>query len=184
MYNSLIVSISVRAWGFIVFGYEGSYLKKLVDLIRSCLAYLSNGSVVKRFFISKRSIIGESFVWFLISKVTDLINQVWIKIVKYIKNISKYSLIYRNTYKLFSTEVEVLRSFFVFTLSFGIALVVNNIIRGFYSGKSYIIAVILTMGSLIGLSVKGNYKEILNNSWFYRFAISIFTIDEGGDNWW
>lgn len=184
MYNSFIVSTSVKIWNWILFGYEGSLLKGLIELIKFGLGYLFNGSVVKRFFISRRSIIEESFVYLLVRNITDLINQVLIKINKFIKRASANSIIYINTYKLFSTEVDALRSLFIFTFFFGMGLVGNNIIRGFYSGRSYIIAIIITIGSLLGLSLKENYKEILNGSWFYRFCNSIFSIDEGGDNWW
>jgi len=72
----------------------------------------------------------------------------------------------------------------MFIFFFGIGIIGNNITRGLFSGRSYIIAMILIIGALVGLFIKEDYKEILARSLFYRFVAGIFTIDEGGGNWW
>lgn len=44
---------------------------------------------------------------------------------------------------------------------------------------------VLIVCSLIVISIGDNIKEILNNSYVYRFIESLFTIDEGGgEQWW
>lgn len=184
MYNSMIVSVFAKIWILIILGYKESILKKAVDQIHRGMMFLFNGSVVIGFFTSSRSLIQESLVFHLISKTTDLISLVFKYINSYIKKNKQSSIIYLNAKKLFYNDVERLRSFFVFLFFFGIGIILNNIIRGFYSGKSYIIAAVLTIGSLMGLALKDNYKEILDGSWTYKFVESIFTIDEGGGNWW
>lgn len=184
MYNSFVVSIFAKAWEVIIRGYDGSLIKKIVDLIKKIISYLCEGSSVMNFFASTRSLIEESFFYNLISRITDFISGVFREINKYIFKSGQTSLVYKNVAKLFVSEVEVLRTFFVFTFFFGLGLIGNNIVRGFFSGRSYIIAMVLIIGSLIGLGLKERYKQILDNSWFFGFIVSIFTIDEGGGNWW
>lgn len=184
MYNSLVISISVKVWEAILHGYQGSIIKKMADLIKRLIDYLVNGSIFIGSFTSNKSWIEESLFYGLIVKTMDLITVVFKRINKYIKRVGKGSFTYNSINNLFCTDIDVLRSFFVFIFFFGIGLIGNNIIRGYFSGKSYIVAMVLTIGSLIGLRLKENYKEILGSSWFYGFIISIFTIDEGGGNWW
>lgn len=184
MYNSLVVSIFVKVWEAILHGYEGSFIKKTVDLIKRFIAYLANGSISVGLFTSNKSLIEKSIFYRMIIKATNLITLTFEYINKYIKKIGQNSVSYRSVNNLFSSKVEVLRSFFVFIFFFGIGLIGNNVIRGFFSGRSYIIAMILIIGALIGLAFKENYEKIISNSWFSRFVVSIFTIDEGGGNWW
>jgi len=184
MYNSIVISNIVKLWLLILYGYKRSILKKTVDGIKKIIVFLFKGSFVIEFFTSRKSLIEKSIIFHLISKTTDFINIVFKHINGYVKKKSKSSIIYFNLKKIFSTKVDILRSFFIFIFFFGIGLVGNNMIRGFYSGRSYIIAAIFIIISLIGLALKENYKEILENSWIYRFVESIFTIDEGGGNWW
>lgn len=185
MYNSLIVSISVKVWNVIVNGYQYSVIKKLVDLTNRGKCYLSNGSILIEGLKSKKDFIGETSFYKLSSNIIDFLS----KILKYmnnrIKRIESHSLVCRNTRKLFITEESILITLFVFLLSLGFGLIGNNLIRGFYAGKSYFIAIALIGISSIGLLCKYDYKEIVVNSFICQFIFNIFTIDdEGGANWW
>lgn len=184
MYNSIIISVLAKIWILIICGYKESILKKAVDQIQKIIKFLFNGSFVLGFFTSSRSLIRESFVFHLISKTVDFISLMFKYINRYINKIKQSSVIYLNCKRLFYNEIEILRSFFVFLFFFGIGIILNNIIRGYFSGRSYIIAAAFTISSLVGLALKENYKVVLNSSWTYRFVESIFTIDEGGGNWW
>lgn len=184
MYNSLLVSMFVKIWFAILRGYESSFIKKIVDLIKRTTSYLVNGSILVSIFTNQESLIEKSIFYRIYVKVTDFITLTFKNINKYINKIGKYSLIYKSISDLFSTEIEVLRSFFMFIFFFGIGIIGNNIARGLFSGKSYVIAMVLVIGALIGLVIKEDYKEILASSLVYRFVAGIFTIDEGGGNWW
>lgn len=184
MYNSFLVATFVKCWNFVINEYQSSFLKKVADMIKKFISYLFKGSIVGNILTSKKSLVKESFFYTLISKTNDIINQVFKYINKYINGNSEASLVYKNAKKLFSSDIETIRTFSVFIFFFGIGIIGNNIFRGFYSGRSYIIAIILVVSSLIGLGLKENYKQILANSWFFSFVVGIFTIDEGGVNWW
>lgn len=179
MYNSLFVSLIVKIYKFLIFEYNRSFLKKIIDLVNRGVSYLTNGSRFKSILISKDSLIEKSLIYSLYRGFMRILNRLIEKIRMFINKNSKYSLFYRNIYSLFSSKTEVLRTFFVFTLSFALGLLLHNIVRGYYSGRSYLIAIIMVIGSLIGISLKENYREVFKNSLIYRFIYSIFTIEEG-----
>ena len=60
----------------------------------------------------------------------------------------------------------------------------NNLIRGYYFGRSYIISIALILISLMGLRIKDDYNSLLEGSYTFKLVKSIFTIDEGVDQWW
>lgn len=179
MYNSIFISMIVKVWECIDFEYNRSTFKKIIDAFSRGISYLSNGSRFKSIFKSRDSMIEKSFIYSMYISFMNFINRVFRKTRIYIKENIKYSLICNNIYSLFRTKIEVLRTSFIFTLSFGIGLAVNNIIRGYYSGRSYIVIAILVIGSIIGLSLKEDYTKILEDSLLYKFIYSIFSIEEG-----
>lgn len=185
MYNSLIVSISVRMWKWILHGYEDSSIKKIVDWVNKFISYLLKGSIVRGIFKSEKELIKESSFYKISSNIIEFISRILNGINKYIKKIGEESLVYRSINSLFLDGFAILGSLFVFLLALGIGLIGNNLARGFYSGQSYIVGAMLIVTSLIGLGLRENYREITGNSWICNFIISIFTIDEeGGDKWW
>lgn len=184
MYNSLLVSMFAKIWFGILHGYESSFIKKIVDLIKRIISYLVNGSILVNVFTNNQSLIEKSIFYKAFAKTMDLITLIFSNINKYINKIGQHSLIYKSISSLFSSEIELIRSFSMFIFFFGIGIIGNNITRGLFSGRSYIIAMILIIGALIGLFIKEDYKEILASSLFYRFVAGIFIIDEGGGNWW
>lgn len=179
MYNSIFVSAIIKFWEFISFEYNRSFLKKTMDAFSRGFAYLSNGSRIKSIFKSRDLLIEKSLIYDLYTKFMKSINRILGSIRKYLKEKREHSLICSNLYNLFATKIEVLRTFFVFTLSFAVGLLLINIVRGYYSGRSYIIIAVLIIGSIIGLLSKENYKDVLKTSFIYKFIYSIFSLEEG-----
>ncbi len=178
MYNSIFVSLVVRFWEFINREYKRSFLKKIVDSFSRAWEYLSNGSRFKSIFTSRDYLIEKSFIYKGYASFIDFVNRVLNRVRSYIEKNSDSSIIYKNVRSLFSTKVELFRTFFVFTLSFGLGLAVNNIIRGYYAGRSYLAIAVLVFLSLVGISLKENYKDIFKNSIVWRIIYSIFSIEE------
>lgn len=178
MYNSVFVSVIIKIWEFINYEYNRSFLKKIVESFRKALSYLSNGSRVKSIFKSKDYLIEKSFIYKWYLSFMNFINKILDKIRSFIEKNGEYSIIYKNIKSLFSTKIEVFRTFFVFTLSFGVGLALNNIIRGYYAGRSYFVIAVIVFVSLLGISLKENYKQIFKNSLVWRFIYSIFSIEE------
>lgn len=181
MYNSLFVSLIVKIYRFIIYQYDKSLLKRAVDSFNKGLLYLSKGSRFKSIFVSETSLIEKGFIYSLYNKFMSTLNKAIDRLRGYIKKSGEDSLVYKNIESLFGTKTEVLRTFFVFMLSFGLALLINNIIRGHYSGRSYLVALVAIIVSIIGISLRENYKLIIRDSLAYRFISSIFSIEEGAN---
>lgn len=184
MYNSLVVRFLVRIWDLFMFGYDNSFIKKIADFIRKSITYLFFGSVTKDIFVSDKSIIEMSLFYKIYVKIVDTISK-WIKSINsYIKSIGNNSIMYKSLGNLFKDNEEVANTIFSFVLFFGIGIIINNVLRGLWSGRSYIIAIVLIIMSISGIMLKDRYSEILKGSFVFRFVMSLFTIDEGGINWW
>jgi hypothetical protein len=184
MYNSVVVNILGDIWRVLAESYQYSFLKKINHFVGSGIRKTSKGSNVVRLFTSNRSLIEESFLYGIYCKAIDVINKIFIKLRRGINKNNPGSIIYNTVYSLFQSEVQVQRTFYVFFISFGIGIILNNVIRGFFAGKSYIVALALIFVSIVGLKAKEDYKEILRGSHFCAFMRSIFTIDEGVNQWW
>lgn len=184
MYNSFIVRVLIKGWNILAKEYEYSFLKKFNNSILKGFKNLSKGSSIVRLFISDRSLVKESLLYELYCRVVDGINKIFVFLRKKIEENNNGSIIYNTIYNLFYDDIRLQATFYVFFISFGVGIALNNLIRGFYAGKSYIVSFLLIFGSLIGLSIKENYKNVLEGSYICAFIKSLFTIDEGVNQWW
>lgn len=184
MYNSLVVRFLVKIWNAFIFGYNNSLIKKIADWIKKSITYLFFGSVTKDIFVSDKSIIEISLFYKIYVNIVDTISKLLKSINNYIKSIGNNSIMYKSLNKLFKDNDEVANTIFNFILFFGIGIVLNNVLRGLWSGRSYVVALALIIVSIIGIMLKDRYSEILKGSFIFRFVMSLFTIDEGGINWW
>lgn len=184
MYNSLIVRTFVGAYDAFTLAYEESILKIIVDAFKKCILYLTEGSVFISIFNKDLNLIEESIFYRLFSRVLDLISKTFKKLNSLLKKIGEESVIYNNFNKLFGGNAALVRSLAVFVLFFAIGIVFNNLIRGFFSGRSYIVSLFLIIGTMIVIALGEDLEELLNNSFVYRFIKDLFIIDQGGDQWW
>lgn len=184
MYNSIVVRFLVRIWNKFEIGYDNSFIKRIAVSIKKLINYLFFGSVTKDIFVSDKSIIEMSVFYKIYVKIIDTISK-WIKYINiYIKNVGNNSIMYKSASNLFRDDAEIGNTLFTFILFFGIGILINNIFRGLWSGRSYIVSFLLILISLIGILLKDKYREILKSSFIFQFVMSFFTIDEGGINWW
>lgn len=184
MYNSIIVRSLAKIWSVLVIWYSHSLLNRFVNYLVKNLSVLSKGSYIMRFFTSNRSLLEESLFYVIYSNVIDFINRFIERIKKWIGENTSTSLIYNKVYKLFNTENNMMKTFFVFFMAFGIGIMANNIIRGYFSGRSYFISIILIVISLVGFVEDVDIRSIFKGSYAFRLVESIFTIDEEVDRWW
>ena len=184
MYNSKVVYVLVAFWNILVEAYEYSNLKKFNGLLGKGFKTGASSSYVVKFFQKESIIFKESLLYKLYSKVLNGINNIF-KIIR--KNIIKHSpssFLYTNINSTFYDKNQSLLSFYIFLIAFSIGLIVNNLIRGFYFGRSYLIAIFLALISLFGISGIKNQKSVFKGSVFIKIIVSIFTIDEEVEPWW
>ncbi len=184
MYNSFIVRIFVGAGNAFTLAYKGSILKILVDAFKRCISYLTNGSVFISILTKNFVFIEKSIFYRLFSSILAFVSNIFKSINKYFKRIGQGSIVYSNTSKLFNSKIALIRSITVFVSFFAIGIVVNNLLRGAFSGRSYIISFGLIILSVIVIGLGEDLEKLLSNSFVYRFITDLFIIDEGGDQWW
>lgn len=184
MYNSILVGFLVKIWDVFVLGYEDSLVKKIVDGLKNFVSILFRGSIVKNIFVEEQGIIPNSGFYKIYAWILRKNNEFWKYLNNQMKRIGNSSVVYRTTHSLFRDEIEIIRTISLFFLFFGIGLIINNLRIGALSGKSYIVAIILSIGALISINMGNNIHEILNSSYCYNFIKDLFSIDEGGEQWW
>lgn len=184
MYNSVVVRFLVGIWHVLQRGYEYSLLKKFNGKLIKCGKFLSKGSLTISLFRSNRSLLAESLLYKVYCQVLDLVTKIFGGLRKGIKKTNHGSFIYTSIYNLFYDEVQLQSTFYIFFIAFGMGIIGNNLIRGYYFGRSYIISIALILISLMGLRIKDDYNSLLEGSYTFKLVKSIFTIDEGVDQWW
>lgn len=184
MYNSFIVRIFVGAGNAFTLAYKESILKRLVDAFNRCISYLTNGSIVISIFSKSFDFIEKSICYRLFSNVLDFVTNIFKKLNNLTKKIGEESIVYNSFSKLFGNNTALIRSLTVFVLIFAVGIVANNLIRGAFSGRSYIVSLGLIFVTVIVIAIGDGLEKLLNNSFIYRFIKDLFIIDEGGDQWW
>lgn len=184
MYNSIVIQFLSRIWNALEKSYQYSLLKLFNDRLVKGIKYLSRGSLIISLFTSNRSLIEESFLYQVYCWIIDIIVKIIQGLRKGIKKTSHGSFIYTTIYNLFYDEIQLQSTFYIFFMAFGIGIIGNNLARGYYFGRSYLVSIALIGISLIGLKIKEDYKSILEESYSFKIVKSIFTIDEGVDQWW
>ncbi|MGN9163733.1 hypothetical protein ACTNDY_00410 [Tissierellaceae bacterium HCP3S3_D8] len=184
MYNSLVVGFLVKIWNIFVSLYEGSLIKKIIDGIKKVFAFMFKGSIVKDIFTKDNHIIEKSVFYRIYSWLAKIYEKIWTGINRYMKKSGKTSFVHKNISVLFKDDIKVIGTISMFIFFFCTGVIVRKFLDGYLLGRTTIISIILIIGSLVTISLKDNIKEILNSSYVYKFIESLFTIDEGGDQWW
>ncbi len=184
MYNSFVVRSLIRLWNILSLGYEYSLLKRLIGPIKEGLILLGRNSIFIRFFTSDRSLIEESIFYRLFCKLVDFINKTIKGIRSFVDRKNSTSLICNIYNGIFKDINTLAKAFFIFLLAFGLSIILNNIFRGYYFGRSYLVSIALIIISLLGLVNRVDIRDILAGSYVFKFIESIFSIDEEVDRWW
>lgn len=184
MYNSFIVRMFVGAGNAFTLAYKESVLKRLVDAFNRLISYLTNGSVFISMFTESFNFIEKSIFERLFSSILEFVTNVFKRINKLTKQLGEESIVYNSFSKLFGNNIALIRSLAVFVLFFATGIVANNLIRGAFSGRSYIVSFVLIIGTTVVIALGEGVEDLLNDSFIFRFIKGLFIIDEGGDQWW
>ena len=185
MYNSLTLRICVKIGDAFTLAYKESIFKSIVDAFKKGILYLINGSILIDIFTKNLNFIETSLFYRLFSMVADLGTNIFKRLNKLFKKLGNESIVYKSASKLFGTSIDLIRSLAVFVLFFAIGVILNNLIRGAFSGRSYIVSLGFIFVTVIVIVLGEGLERLLNNSFVYRWIMDLFVIDdEGGDQWW
>lgn len=184
MYNSFIVRIFVGAGNAFSLAYNGSILRRIVGIINSSISYLAKDSIAVGIFTKNFSLIEDSYFYGLFSKILKFFSKTFVRLNNLFNRIGEESIACSSIRKLFSTELALIRTLSTFVFFFAVGIILINLDSGLYWGRTYIVSIILILGSLTVFNRGENFKISLENSSVYGFIKNLFIIDEGGDQWW
>lgn len=185
MYNSLTIGLFVKIGNAFTLAYKESIFKSIVDAFKKGVLYLINGSILIGIFTKDLHFIETSLFYRLFSKIADLGTSILKSLNKLFKKLGSESILYKSASKLFGTSIDLIRSLAVFILFFAIGVILNNLIRGAFSGRSYIVSLGLILVAVTVIALGEGLEKLLNNSFVYRWIMDLFIIDdEGGGQWW
>lgn len=184
MYNSVIVRFLVKVWDTLVFYYEESLVKKIGGSIRSLISRLGEGSVLKSIFTSDSDLMENTLFYRVYTSIVDWINRVLTKINQAIKKLQKTSVVSDSLNNLFKDYLEIIKTFSIFIMFFGLGIILNSFIRGMGMSFSVVASIVLILISILVLSLGERVLDILENSWTIGFLVNLFRVEEGGDQWW
>ena len=184
MYNSVIIRFLVKIWDILVFCYEKSLVKRIGSSIGKLLSKLSKASIFKSLFTEDLNIIENTFLYKVYENVIDFYNNISKKMNTGLKKIQRASITSGTLDKLFKDNLDLIKTFSIFFMFFGIGVIINSIVRGTILVGSILASVILIIMGLIVLQLGEKTLVILNNSWIVSFVLNMFRVEEGGDQWW
>ena len=184
MYNSFIVRIFVGAGNAFSLAYNGSILRRIVDIIKRSISYLTNGSIAVDIVTRSFRFIENSIFYRLFSKVLNFFSKIFGRLNNLFNRIGEESITCNVTKKLFGTDIALIRTLSAFIFYFAVGIILINLDKGSFSGRSYIVSIILILGAILVINMGENLKASLEDSSVYGFLKNLFIIDEGGDQWW
>lgn len=184
MYNSYTVKILVGIWSQISHYYNYSVLKSILCKLTNKISLASSGSAVKRFITNKTSLIEESQVYrlyvFLLTIVEKLSN-----ITRGLLHRFKAGSVVADTVsELTKGKVQIASTISIFALGFASTIIISRVLRGNIISKTNIISLALIAIAVVIINLGERLYEIIENSFVVNTIKDIFTIDDGGDQWW
>lgn len=181
MYNSYTINLLVKTKDVFASLYKYSILKLLVDKIVLWLKKGCKGSKVCSFFTNEKSIIKNSYIYLLYKKIVDFINKLLFKLKRKVNSCVKGSYILNVLKKDMNTD----NALYIIIIGFNVTLLslrVFNIIS--LRIVSISMLAFITFFSLFLYINNAKTIEMLKNSWIINTIISVFTLDDGGEEWW
>lgn len=184
MYNSVLVRFLMKIWNTLESWYENSLVNKIGNSISKFFKTISKGSVAKEIFTEDVDIIENTLFYRIYSKLVDIYNNIFKKMNDGLKPAKENSIYSKTVNGLFKNNLELIKTFSIFFMFFGIGIIINSFIRGIFLSGAVIGSIILILLGLFILYLDELVIVILENSWFVNFIINIFKVEEGGDQWW
>ncbi len=184
MYNSYTVNLLSRLWRTINSYYSYSFIKKVSDITILGLKAMLSGSHIVRFITNEKSLIEKSIFYNLYRKLISISESLFNKLRELIKQYKEGSFLCKLGSSVFesdSTTIEVISLFIIAFSAFNILIdTLNNSIKTRGNAVLFIAIVM----SIIIYKYKNNIKGAIEQSLFIKLLKDIFTIDDGGDQWW
>lgn len=179
MYNSIIVGISMKITSKLGEIYSHSLLSKLIKKL-NIFANFYRYSFVRRTLNDGKSIFENSFTYKIFIGFFGILNCFCNFLNRILREPIKNSP-FLSPIKVVAKDLNSLLSFiFTFMLYCGLFTSIYGLV---FSRPIKLSLIILLLG-FIGASLKGLYKNILENSLFINYFTDFFKLDKEVDQWW
>jgi hypothetical protein len=184
MYNSYTVSGLSRLWRTINSFYKHSIIKKINDTIIKAFKGILSGSYIAKFITNDKSLIEGSVFYTLYQKLICLIESLSNKLRSLIEQYKQGSLLSKTSSSLFESHIAAIGTISIFIIAFSVGNILIDAINGNIRTYGNVLLLIIIVICALIFRNRENAKDTVENSLFIKLLKSIFTIDDGGDQWW
>lgn len=184
MYNSYTVRVLSRFWSIINEFYKYSIIKRVIETIIHAIKSIGSGSYVIKFFTNDRSSIENSRIYDIYQKLICFIEVIFNKVRGVVVKYKEGSLISSICTSIFDSTSRTIGTISLFVISFSIINIIIDILNNNIVTYGNIALLAITIFSIITYIYRDNIKDVILSSFIIRLIKDIFTIDDGGDQWW
>lgn len=181
MYNSYTVNILVKIKNTFDRCYKFSLIKRIIDCIVSLSKRLSSGSLLWNFWTNDKSYIEGSKIYSIYGNLIDKINR-FVLVVK--RALNKY-IQGSQLLSIVSKKSNQGDAILVALIGFNITLILLKLLN-IVQMNNILVAVlgVLALFSVILVILDVKMSNVFKNSYVIQRIASIFTMDDGGEQWW
>lgn len=181
MYNSIFIGLLMRITRFVQKMYKNSFLHRILFSIKTGIKRLYFHSKISKFNKNIEKVFKSTKIYFVVGKIWDFFDWILNGLFNIKKKLGKDSVINEGL-AYYSNDLEKgLRLVYESSLLIGILTLIT---RPFIKTLSLKIIFIFLIIGIIGLLINGREKAAIKNSKVMNFLLGLFTLDEGGENWW
>jgi len=184
MYNSYTVNGLSKIWNIINEFYEYSVLKEVIKAIVCVFQRISRGSHVISFFTNNDSLIEKSGIYSIYKKIIFCIESIFCKLRGLVAKYKQKSLINSTVDSTFGSVERTIETISLFAITFSIVNIALDMLFNEFLTYENIALLIIIFISVITYRYRANIKDMVLNSFIIKLVIDVFTIDNGGDQWW
>ncbi len=184
MYNSYTVRILTRFWNKVIYYYNYSFIKAVFSRLGNSISMASSGSVIKRIFTNKASLIEKSLIYRFYTAVINFIEKISDNVRSSFNRLKEGSILCRVVYDLTNGKEKLITTLSVSIIGFGLAIIATRVFRGNIISYTNIAALTLIIIAIFCIALSNKSENIIDNSYIVKLVKDIFTIDDGGDKWW
>ncbi len=184
MYNSYTVSVLNRLWRTINSFYKYSTIRKINDSIIRTFKKMLNGSLIANFMTNDESLIESSAFYKIYGKLISFIESLFNRLRTLAKQYKQGSILNRIGESIFESHVTTISTISLFIIAFSLVNIGIDAVNGNIKTHGNALLFIITVIFILVFTNRESVKEAVDNSLFIKLLKNIFTIDNGGDQWW
>jgi len=184
MFHSRILNLLAKLWNKSNDYCKQSFTNTVSTKISTLIDFLLKGSFVVKIIKDDKSWVENSLLYKIYCKIVDFTNWSFRSIRATVTKYKHESALYMMTSYLFRDEGKIISSIITFLITFSAITLILNIFRNNMVNSMNVMLLVIVVLSIILGNIKMIFSNILQGSFFWRLIKDIFTLDNGGEQWW